>query len=138
MSNVGNEWRRRAYPTNLGKCCFEISSVHPVAETRDMEVVTWIGTDRQLSRKKVEEGNSTDPLSPSRPAPGLLLLLERLGPSPFRSRPGERPLLATQFWSSVTMGVAMVSPSVGILIPLLEGAISCDCHAEEEGEVSEK
>ena len=81
--------------------------------------------------------DSTDPLSESRPTPGLLLLLERLGPSTFRSRPGERPLLGPQFWSSVTMAVPLDSASVGMLIPLLEGAISCDCQAEEEGEVSE-
>jgi hypothetical protein len=75
----------------------------------------------------------TNPRSPSRGIPGLLLLLDRLGGSPpWRSRTGERPLPLDQFWSSVFMAVPVVkAASVGMLIPPLVGAISWDCHAGE-------
>ena len=78
----------------------------------------------------------TDPLSPSRAPPGLLLLLDRLGPSPaLRSRTGERPLPLDQFWSSLFIATPLFkTASVGMLMPLLVGAISWDCHA---GEVKE-
>ena len=76
----------------------------------------------------------TNPLSPSRGGPGLLLLLERLGGSPpLRSRIGERPL--DQFGSSVFIAAPLCkAASVGMLMPLLVGAISWDCQA---GEVKE-
>ena len=68
----------------------------------------------------------TNPLSPSRGCPGLLLLLDRLGGSPpLRSRPGERPLALDQFCSSVFIAAPLCNAaSVGMLMPLLVGAIS--------------
>ena len=68
--------------------------------------------------------NATNPLSPSRGGPGLLLLLDRLGGSPpLRSRTGERPL--DQFGSSVFIAAPLCkAASVGMLMPLLVGAIS--------------
>ena len=71
--------------------------------------------------------------NPSWEALGLLLLLDRLGGS-LRSRVDDRPLPLDQFWSSVFMAVPLFrTASVGMLIPLLEGAISWDCHAGGEG-----
>ena len=68
----------------------------------------------------------TNPLSPSRGAPGLLLLLDRLvGSPPLRSRIGERPLPLDQFWSSVFIATPLFkAASVGMMMPLLVGAIS--------------
>ena len=74
----------------------------------------------------------TNPLSPSR-APGLLLLLDRLGCS-LRSRADEWILPLDQFWSSVFMAVPILkTASVGMLIPPLVGAISWVCQAGGEG-----
>ena len=71
--------------------------------------------------------------NPSREIPGLLLLLDRLGGS-LRSRTDEWRLPLDQFWSSVFMAVPLFrTASVGMLIPLLVGAISWDCHAGGEG-----
>ena len=81
----------------------------------------------------------TNPLSLSRGAPGLLLLLDRLwGSPPSRSRTGDRQLPLDQSWSSVFMAMPLFkATSVGMLMALLVGAISWDCQAGE-GKGSEK
>ena len=106
----------------------------------DVKIVPRVYAIKDMSecsvRTRAEPEMRTNPLSPSRGGPGLLLLLERLGGSPpLRSRTGERPLPLGQFWSSVFIATPLFrAASVGMLMPLLVGAISWDCHA---GEVKE-
>jgi len=88
-----------------------------VSTTKGSSVKLWKKAAKFHEDTKLR---GTYPLSESRG--GLLLLLDLLGPSPLRSRPGDRPLPAPQFWSSVTMAVPLVRLSVGMLIP--EGAMS--------------
>ena len=93
----------------------------------DMKIVSRVYATKKLMGKcSARNEMRTNPLSPSRGGPGLLLLLERLGGSPpLRSRTGERPLPLDQFWSSVFIVTPLFkAASVGMLMPLLVGAIS--------------
>jgi hypothetical protein len=98
-----------AYSANFCERSFEIASVYLVAEPGNMEIVSRVSpavntagaAGNELSKLSKFKRRLPYFLSLSLAKPGLLLLDLR-GSGPL-SRPGERPPLAFQLGSSVTM-----------------------------------